>query len=83
MSLAEPLGCVINAHSRLGVGLKDTVAVIGAGPIGVMHALVSRLAGRARKVYLLDTIAENRLEDRPPFRPRRLRRRQCPTELPP
>jgi L-iditol 2-dehydrogenase len=60
MSVAEPLGCVINAHSRLGVGLKDTVVVIGAGPIGVMHALVSRLQG-AQKVYLLDT-AENRLK---------------------
>lgn len=54
MSLAEPLGCVMNAHSRLGVGLKDTVAVIGAGPIGIMHALVSRLQG-AQKVYILDS----------------------------
>ena len=53
MSLAEPLGCVMNAHSRLGVGLKDTVAVIGAGPIGIMHAVLSRLQG-AQKVYLLD-----------------------------
>jgi L-iditol 2-dehydrogenase len=53
MSLAEPLGCVMNAHSRLGVGLKDTVAVIGAGPIGIMHALVARLQG-AQKVYILD-----------------------------
>jgi L-iditol 2-dehydrogenase len=53
MSVAEPLGCVINAHSRLGVGLRDTVAVIGAGPIGVMHALVSRAQG-AQKVFLLD-----------------------------
>lgn len=59
MGLAEPLGCVINAHGRLNIGLKDTVAVIGAGPIGVMHALVSRLQG-AQKVILLDT-SENRL----------------------
>ena len=53
MSLAEPLGCVMNAHSRLGVGLKDTVAVIGAGPIGIMHAMVARLQG-AQKVLILD-----------------------------
>ena len=53
MSLAEPLGCVMNAHSRLGVGLKDTVAVIGAGPIGMMHAVLSRLQG-AQKVFVLD-----------------------------
>ena len=53
MSLAEPLGCCMNAHSRLGVGLKDTVAVIGAGPIGIMHALLARLQG-AQKVFVLD-----------------------------
>lgn len=53
MSLAEPLGCCMNAHSRLGVGLKDTVAVIGAGPIGIMHACLARLQG-AQKVIVLD-----------------------------
>jgi L-iditol 2-dehydrogenase len=54
MSLAEPLGCCMNAHSRLGIGLADTVAVIGAGPIGIMHACLARLQG-AQKVFLLDT----------------------------
>jgi len=53
MSLAEPLGCCLNAHSRLGIGLKDTVAVIGAGPIGLMHAALARLQG-AQKVFVLD-----------------------------
>ncbi len=60
MGLSEPLGCVINAHSRLKIGLYDTVAVIGAGPIGVMHALVSRLQG-AQKVWMFD-VSENRLQ---------------------
>ena len=54
MALAEPLGCVINAHSRLDIGLKDTVAVIGAGPIGIMHAVIARLQG-AQQVVLFDT----------------------------
>ena len=53
LSLAEPLGCVMNAHSRLRVGLKDTVAVIGAGPIGIMHAVIARAQG-AQKVLILD-----------------------------
>jgi len=44
MSLAEPLGCCMNAHSRLGIGLEDTVAVIGAGPIGIMHTCLARRA---------------------------------------
>jgi L-iditol 2-dehydrogenase len=53
MSLAEPLGCCVNAHTRLGVGLKDTVAIIGAGPIGMMHAVLARLQG-AQRVIVLD-----------------------------
>ncbi len=57
MSLAEPLGCVMNAHSRLGIGLKDTVTIIGAGPIGIMHALLSRAQG-AQKVFVIDTNEE-------------------------
>ena len=59
MGLAEPLGCVINAHGKLKIDLYDTVAVIGAGPIGVMHAVIARLQG-AQKVWVLDTM-ENRL----------------------
>ncbi len=54
IALAEPLGCCHNAHSRLRVGLKDTVAVIGAGPIGIMHACLARLQG-AQKVFVIDT----------------------------
>lgn len=62
LSLAEPLGCVINAHGRgrLEVGLKDKVAIIGAGPIGVMHALVSRYQG-AQQVDMYD-VMQTRLE---------------------
>ncbi len=60
MSLAEPLGCVINAHGHLQIGVYDTVAVIGAGPIGVMHAVMARLQG-AQKVWMLD-VSENRLK---------------------
>lgn len=60
MGLAEPLGCVMNAHGRLNIGLYDTVAVIGAGPIGVMHAVLSRLEG-AQKVWVLD-VSEERLK---------------------
>jgi len=60
MALAEPLGCVTNAHDRLAICVHDTVAVIGAGPIGVMHAVLSRLEG-AQRVFVLD-VSENRLE---------------------
>jgi L-iditol 2-dehydrogenase len=60
LSLCEPLGCVMNSANRLQIGFRDTVAVIGAGPIGVMHAILARLAG-AQKVWMLD-ISENRLD---------------------
>ncbi len=60
LSLSEPLGCVMNSANRLKIGFQDTVAIIGAGPIGVMHAILARLAG-AQKVWLLD-ISDNRLE---------------------
>lgn len=56
LALAEPLGCVANAHGRLRIGPDDTVAVIGAGPIGVLHAVLSRMEGAA-KVWMLDTSA--------------------------
>ncbi len=52
MAICEPLGCAINASSRLAIGLKDTVAIFGAGPVGIMHALLARLQG-AQKVIIL------------------------------
>lgn len=42
------------------VGSGDSVAVIGAGPVGLMAAVASREAGASR-VYVLDSVAE-RLE---------------------
>lgn len=59
-ALCEPLACVLNAHGRLNVSSADSVAVVGAGPIGIMHALVARMNG-ARQVMLLEMSAE-RLE---------------------
>ncbi len=40
-ALAEPLACCINGQNLLRVCMSDTVAVIGAGPIGLMHALLA------------------------------------------
>lgn len=44
-TLAEPLACVHNAVERARVGAGDDVLVIGAGPMGVMLALVARSLG--------------------------------------
>jgi L-iditol 2-dehydrogenase len=59
-TLAEPLACAINGQELLGVGLEDTVAILGAGPLGSMHADLAKIRG-ARKVILVDVL-EHRLE---------------------
>ncbi len=52
-ALVEPMACVYNAREKARTGPGDTVLIIGAGPIGVMHAKMSRLAG-AGKIILND-----------------------------
>uniref|UniRef100_UPI00359C4D77 alcohol dehydrogenase catalytic domain-containing protein n=1 Tax=Faecalicatena contorta TaxID=39482 RepID=UPI00359C4D77 len=59
-SLAEPLGCVLNALDLAPVRLNDVVCVIGAGPIGMMLCCVARRMG-ASKVILVNR-SEQRLE---------------------
>ena len=59
-TFADPLSDAICGHKDIGVGLDDTVAVIGAGPVGTAHAAISRLEGAGR-VLLLEA-ASDRLE---------------------
>jgi L-iditol 2-dehydrogenase len=59
-SLVEPMACVFNAYEKARTSPGDTVLIIGAGPIGVMHAKMSRLAG-AGKIIINDVNPE-RLE---------------------
>ena len=55
-SLAEPLACVLNAQELLDIRLGQTVAVIGAGPLGCLHAEAARSRG-AEKVFLINRSA--------------------------
>jgi L-iditol 2-dehydrogenase len=50
-ALAEPLACCINGMRNVGVNLGDVVVILGAGPIGLMHAALARRAG-ARLVIM-------------------------------
>jgi L-iditol 2-dehydrogenase len=52
-AIAEPLACVINAQELIGVGEGDTVVVLGAGPVGCLHASLARIR-KAAKVLLAD-----------------------------
>jgi threonine dehydrogenase-like Zn-dependent dehydrogenase len=44
-SLAEPMACAVRAIRLAGVGIGDSLMVVGAGPIGLLCALVGREAG--------------------------------------
>ena len=59
-ALVEPMACVYNAWEKARTGPGDTVLIIGAGPIGVMHVKMSRLAGAGR--IILNDRHDDRLE---------------------
>ena len=46
----EPLACAIHGQDRIGVGVGETVLVIGAGPMGLAHVAMSRLHGAAQVI---------------------------------
>ena len=49
-ALVEPAACVLNAHEAAGTGPGDRVLILGAGPMGLLHVLIARLAGAAAVV---------------------------------
>lgn len=59
-AMLEPLGVGMHAARRSRVGIGDTVAVIGCGPIGLLTLQCARLAG-ARRIFAADLL-DYRLE---------------------
>jgi L-iditol 2-dehydrogenase len=59
-ALAEPLACVFNAFEKSKMRPGETVLIIGAGPIGLMHAKMAQAAG-AEKIMIND-LSQERLE---------------------
>lgn len=49
-SLTEPLGVAVDLVETVGIGLNDTVLVVGLGPIGLMALRLAKLKG-AKKIY--------------------------------
>ncbi len=41
----EPLACVVHGMEPLNIGKGDTVFIIGAGPIGLLHLLLAKSRG--------------------------------------
>jgi L-iditol 2-dehydrogenase len=56
-SIAEPLACVLHGVEEAGVKLGDNVAIIGAGPIGLLHLLAVRKMG-VEKTIMIDLVDE-------------------------
>jgi L-iditol 2-dehydrogenase len=44
IALAEPLACVLRGSEACDIGAGDLVVIVGAGPVGLMHLLVAKLA---------------------------------------
>lgn len=62
-ALAEPCSSVLAAHEKAGTSPRDTVVVLGAGPIGCLHASVARARG-ARAIVSEPSSARRRLAER-------------------
>ena len=60
-ALIEPFSCTVHSRDMLKTKPGDTVVIIGAGPIGACHVMISRLAG-ASKIIAAD-ISGPRLEE--------------------
>jgi len=56
-AITEPLACVLHGAEEAGVKLGDTIAIIGAGPIGLLHLLTARKNG-AGKIISIDLVKE-------------------------
>jgi L-iditol 2-dehydrogenase len=60
-ALLEPFACVLRGQNALGIKPGEAVLVMGAGPIGVMHAKLAKARG-AGKVIVSEPIADRRAQ---------------------
>lgn len=56
-ALIEPFACVLRGQNALNIQPGETVLVVGAGPIGMMHMLLAQFRG-AGKVIVSELIPE-------------------------
>jgi L-iditol 2-dehydrogenase len=59
-ALTEPLACVVNGIEKSNIQLGDTVAIIGAGPIGQMMIMLAQKRGAS--TIIVSDLAELRRE---------------------
>lgn len=56
-AVTEPLACVLHGALTANIKPGDTVAIIGSGPIGILHAQLAKRMG-ASKVIIADVVNE-------------------------
>ncbi|MBU0477287.1 alcohol dehydrogenase catalytic domain-containing protein [bacterium] len=56
LAMVEPLSCAINGQNYLNIKKGEYVAIVGAGPIGLMHGLLAKAKGA--KVILAEYSSE-------------------------
>jgi L-iditol 2-dehydrogenase len=54
-TLIEPVGCCIRAQNKAGIQKGDSVAIIGAGPSGIIHTMLAKISGAA-KILVTDIV---------------------------
>jgi L-iditol 2-dehydrogenase len=54
-TLTEPVGCCLRALRKCSIKNGDSLAVIGAGPTGIIHLALSKILG-AQKIIVSDPI---------------------------
>jgi len=59
-AISEPLACVLHGIEEANVKLGDTVAIIGAGPIGLLHLLTAKKMGAER--VIISDLVDKRLQ---------------------
>lgn len=58
-ALLEPFACVLNSIESLGAGAGVAVAILGAGPMGLLHLLAARAYG-AGPILVVEPVAGRR-----------------------
>lgn len=57
LALAEPLSCCINALNQYRVQPGDVVAILGAGPIGLLHLQLAQRSGAGQVIVSNRSVA--------------------------
>jgi len=58
-SLVEPVGCCVRALDRCNVKEGDTVLVVGAGPVGILHSILLHSKGAT---VIISDVSKPRLQ---------------------